>query len=141
MTAFTARRKSGFTLIELMIVIAIVSILVAIALPSYRSYVIRGHRSAAIAEMMSLANREQQLLIANRAYADTAALTAAGYDLPDEVEQFYTYTVTTPAVTPGSPRPTFTITFTPTGIQANDGVLTLDQAGNKGVDPEKWTGR
>jgi type IV pilus assembly protein PilE len=137
MTAITARRPRGFTIIEMLIVVAIIAILLTIAVPSYRLYVIRGHRSAAISEMMSLANREQQLLIANRSYATKADLVAAGYDLPDEVEQFYTYDVTAP--TP-APRPTFLITFTPTGAQASDGELTLDQNGTK-LPANKWGGR
>jgi type IV pilus assembly protein PilE len=136
MTAFAQRPSRGFTLIELMIVIVIIAILMTIAIPSYRRYVIRGHRSAAIGEMMSLANREQQLLIANRAYADTAALTASGYTPAPEVTQFYTYTVTVGT----SVLPTFLITFTPTGGQASDGALTLDQSGVK-LPTDKWQGR
>ena len=54
------RKQHGFTLIELVITIAVVGILAAIALPSYQQYVIRSKRSAAQAQMMDIANREQQ---------------------------------------------------------------------------------
>ena len=135
MTAIAQRSSRGFTLIELMVVVAIIAILMTIAIPSYRRYMMRAHRSAAIGEMMSLAVRQQQLLIANRAYADTAELTAAGYTPAPEVTQFYTYTVTLGA----GALPTFLITFTPTGAQASDGALTLDQSGVK-LPANKWQG-
>jgi type IV pilus assembly protein PilE len=136
MIACPVRRKRGFTLIELMIVIAIIAILMAIAVPGYRRYMIRAHRSAAIAEMMSLANREQQLLIANRAYANDATLSGSGYSPPPEVTQYYDWAVTANA----GPPPDFTITFTAKGSQVDDGALTLDHRGTK-TPAEKWTGR
>ena len=127
-------RSRGFTLIELMVVVAIVAILAAIAYPSYQQYIIRGKRSAAQAQMMDIANREQQYLLANRAYADKTALEAGGYALPSEVSGNYGYSIT---VTNAATPPTFTITFTPSGAQASDGNLTLDSAGSKSPT-NKW---
>ena len=124
------RRAGGFTLIELMVVVTIIAILAAIALPNYRQYVIRGHRSAAQSQMMDIANREQQFLLMNRAYADKATLEANGYQLPQEVSEKYDWDV----VPVGT---FFTITLTPKGAQASDGPLTLDSAGNK-TPVEKW---
>ena len=118
----------GFTLIELMITVAIVGILTVIAMPSYQQYVIRSNRSAAQSQMLDIANREQQFLFANRTYADKAALTASGYSLPTEVSSKYTYDVT--VVNTASP-PSFLITFTPSGSQSTDGAITLDSLGNK----------
>ncbi|WP_343577633.1 type IV pilin protein [Pseudomonas sp. QE6] len=127
-------RSRGFTLIELMVVAAIVAILAAIAYPSYQQYVIRGKRSAAQAQMMDIANREQQYLLANRAYADKTALEAGGYSLPSEVSSNYGYSIT---VNNAATPPTFTITFTPSGAQASDGNLTLDSTGSK-MPTNKW---
>lgn len=133
------KRAVGFTLIELMITVAVISILAAVALPAYQSYVLRGNRSAAQAEMMDIANREQQFLLANRAYADKATLEASGYSLPSSLTSRYSYEI---AVGSGAP-PTFTITFTAIGAQIADGAtaaerdLALDQQGRK-LPASKW---
>jgi len=126
------RQQQGFTLIEMMIVVVIIAILLTIALPSFRDQIIRGHRSAAQSEMLEIANREQQYLLANRAYADQGTL---GYTPPTDVSDQYTYTIAVGIST----LPTFNITFTPTatGTQVNDGTLTLDHTGLKLPDG-KW---
>ena len=124
--------QKGFTLIELMITVAIVAILATIAYPSYTQYVIRGHRAAAQAEMMDIANRQQQFFLANRSYATT--LGDLGYALPGEVGARYTAAI---AANNAATPPTFTITLTSTGSQSTDGNLTLNSAGVK-APAEKW---
>jgi len=133
--AVELKKKRGFTLIELMITVAIVAILAAIAYPSYQQYVIRGNRAAAQAQMMDIASRQQQFLLANRAYAGKTVLESSGYSLPSDVSKNYTY-----AITLGSgSMPTYSISFTPKSgtSQANDGDLTLDSAGVK-APSGKW---
>ena len=125
----------GFTLIELMIVVAVVGILSMVALPQYQQYVIRGNRAAAEAFMMDVANRQKQFLLDARSYApDLATLTMTA---PANVSNNYTVTVSAPVVA-GAP-PTFTVTATPVASskQANDGTLTLDDLGTKGPTG-KW---
>lgn len=126
-------RQGGFTLIELMITVAIVAILAAIAYPSYTSHIQKGARRAAQAQMLDIANREQQYLLANRSYASYTTLTTNGYSLPPEVSGKYT-----PIITLGTGTvPSFTILFTPTGSQASDGTLTFTSEGVK-APPNKW---
>jgi type IV pilus assembly protein PilE len=125
------RKRSGFSLIELMIALAIIAILASIAIPSYRQYLIRSNRRAAQASLMDIANREHQYFVANRAYADDAEL---GYALPTDVSEHYTFDIVPDNA---SSPPIFTITFTPQGGQAGDGDLTLNSEGEK-TPPEKW---
>lgn len=126
-------KQNGFTLIELMITVAIIGILAGVAYPSYTAYIIKSNRAAAQAQMLDIANRQQQFLLANRAYATKVALTASGYALPSTVTGKYDYTI---AVGTGT-VPSFTITFTPAGSQVSDGALTLNSEGDK-TPLAKW---
>jgi type IV pilus assembly protein PilE len=65
----TLRRAAGFTLLELLVVVTIIAILSAIAIPSYRQYVLRGHRTDATRALQDLAAREENFYFANNAYS------------------------------------------------------------------------
>ena len=132
-------RQGGFTLIELMITVGIIGLMAAIAYPSYTSYVRKGARRAAQAQMLDIANRQQQFLLANRAYADLTALQTSGYNLPADVGNRYDASITVGSAT----VPAFTITFTAKNAQLVDGNLTFNSEGVKGCgtgcDPStKW---
>lgn len=70
-----ASRQTGFTLIELMIVVVIVGIITAVAVPSYRNYVVRGYRAEGRNALVDIAAREE------RYYSDNVAFTGNLYDL------------------------------------------------------------
>lgn len=125
------KRIKGFTLIELMIVVAIIAILVSIAIPNYQQYIIRSNRSAVQAFMVHVDNREKQYLLDARAYTDIAGL---GLTAPDDVSKNYNVTVVATAGPPG-----FTITAEPKAgtSQASDGNLTLNNLGAK-TPTNKW---
>ena len=120
-------RTKGFTLIEVMITVAIVGILAAIAYPSYAEHLRKSRRAEAQSLLMNIGTRQQQMLLDTRSYAATAA--ALNIVVPAQLATYYTVTVAAPAGTP----PTFTATATPQGDQAKDrcGTLGVDNAGAK----------
>lgn len=126
-------KQSGFSLAELMIVLLIVAILAAIAISSYKKHFVRASRIDAQSQMMDIANRQEQLLLADHAYVDKAALEATGYSLPAKIADRYTYTITLG----NQIAPSFLITFKPYASQAGDGDLTLNSEGVK-TPAEKW---
>lgn len=72
-TTFKPGLLKGFSLIELMIVVAIISILAAIAYPSYQQYVLRGKRAEARAALLDAAARQERYYSDNNRYGSLAA--------------------------------------------------------------------
>lgn len=115
--------QRAFTLVELMIVVAIVGILAAVAYPSYRSHVLKSHRADALSAL------SQNQVILERCYAQNFSYSQACASLPAfplASPQAY-YTITLPVQTATA----FTLTATAVGTQAQDTTcttLSVDQA-------------
>lgn len=132
-------RRQGFTLIELMITVAVVGILAAIAYPSYTAYIRKGKRATAQAALMDLASKQQTYLLDRRVYLTSgteSGLTALGFSKPTEISNDYTFTC--PA--PGCSNTQFTVIATPSATLAAQGeqTLTIDNTGAK--SPANTTG-
>lgn len=143
----------GFTLIEMMIVVAIIGILAAIAYPSYQSYVIKTKRTDMMTEMQNIASEIESRKLAQGRYSNALRTGLTG-NYPQQGTALYNVTVET-IVAPVSPPPDplpplgpltskWQITATPVaGQMAADGNLTLNYQGVKcrviGVDKKCGT--
>ena len=119
---------SGFTLIELMITVAVVAILASIALPSYQEQVRKTHRAQAKADLIEYAQLAERFHTVNNTYV--------GFTLPTTVSPREGAAVRyNLAFSPVSTQAAFTLLATVNGAQANDrcGNLGLNQAGVKTV--------
>jgi type IV pilus assembly protein PilE len=116
------KKQNGFTLIELMIVVAILGIISAVALPAYTDYLLRGKLTEAHSQLLALRTQAEQYFQDNRTYAafDTRCPAAAG--------KYFTFTCDTPAPT----NVAYTITATGIVAEGLDGfAFTIDQASNR----------
>ncbi len=130
------QRATGFTLIELMVTVAVVGILAAIAYPSYINYLIRASRAAAQSFMLDVTNKEEQYLLDSRTYLpvnNNASFSSLGLSVPTEVSSFYNLSVASATST------TYTVQAVPIAgtRQASDGPVYIDQSGAK-TPPAKW---
>lgn len=132
------RHACGWTLLELMVVLAIAAILLSLALPSYRAYLERGHRMEAVRYLLAVAACQERLRSGSGFY-DTSRCLEAPPTGPYRFRQ-------SPPESPG--QLAFRVIATPDGL-TNDrcGSLSLDQAGSRAIEGDTqylarcWGGR
>jgi type IV pilus assembly protein PilE len=128
-------RQRGFTLVELVIVVAIIGLLAAIAYPNYQNSVRKAKRSEVQAEMSEIASKLQRYKLANFHYkkTSTAAITLADIGVtgstPTSQNAAYQYSL---AFNSATAPTTWTLTATPTNGQLKGtGALMLTDAGRQ----------
>jgi type IV pilus assembly protein PilE len=131
-------KQSGFTLIELMIVVAVVAILAAIAMPAYQEHVRKARRAQAKADLVEYAQLAERWHTVNNTYVGFALPSNQS---PREAGATAHYTL---AINPVATQSVFTIAATAQGGQTNDlcGNLSINQAGvktnSKGALSDCW---
>jgi len=139
------RRTGGFTLIEVMIAVAIIGILVRLAYPVYTQSVLKSHRAEAKAALLDLASREERYFSTTNQYTSTGpslgyatgtTLTAAA-PLPVLTGNTAYYNLSIQVPAPAASSPSFLATATAVGSQVNDTKCldySLSQSGVQTVD-------
>jgi type IV pilus assembly protein PilE len=127
------RSDKGFTLIELMIVVAVVAILAAIAIPSYQRQVIRTNRANAMAVLQSFAQAMERHYAQNNTYATAVVGTVFPNQSPLDGAARYALSIE-PA--PATTATTFTLRATPTAgqSQVGDGFIEITNTGLRSWD-------
>ncbi len=125
------KRSQGFTLIEVMIVVAIIGILAAIAYPSYQGYVERTNRADVMSELHNIATEIQNRKLAQGSYSVISAEVMTDFNnksYPAQGTALYTVTITP---TPLTSKWTITATPVAGARMAGDGSITLNHQGLK----------
>lgn len=123
------RKQSGFTLIEVMIVVVIIGILASIAFPNYQEYVIRSNRAEGQALLVDAAARQERYFAQNYTYVDNDNLSKLSMNA-NSANGHYTLVITS------ADKSSYALTAQAQGAQASRdtkcGNLTLNSAGERG---------
>lgn len=130
------QKTQGFSLIELMIVVAIVAILAAVAVPSYQSFVQEGRRAEGVALALDIASRQERYFTQSANYTDKAenlgyAASRRNGNNPLSENGYYEAVITGTAAGASNAISTYSISTEPSVADAECGNLILDNIGRR----------
>lgn len=133
-TSIPTSQAAGFTLIELMITVAIIAILTVIAYPSYRQYVLKSHRVDAKTALLDLAARQERYFTLQNNYTSSPAALgygAAAFPISIQTGSQSYYTLNVTLLSNAASAPSYTAAAAPTTLQQADacGTYTINQLG------------
>ena len=134
-------KTSGFSLIELMVVVAIIGILVGIGIPAYQNHMLKAHRADAQTILLDMAARQERFIAQSNTYT-TNISAASGLNMGTTTSKEGYYNLAAAACGGGTIATCYLLTATATGGQANDtdcATITFSSAGVKsGATGDCW---
>ena len=129
-------RSAGFTLIEVMIVVAIIAILASVALPSYQNYVRRGQQAEAFNSLSNFRARMEQYYQDNRNYGTSAACAAdatanSWHNFAPSSAKYFSFGCATNTDAGDTTQQSYTLTATGNAGAAVGYVYTINQNGDR----------
>jgi type IV pilus assembly protein PilE len=113
-------KATGFTLIELMIVVIIIGVLLSISIPAYQGYVLRSHRTDAHSSLLDIAARQERYVAQRNTYTTEISSGTNGLNMGSANSREGYYTLVAAKCATGSLANCYLITATAAGNQAND---------------------
>lgn len=139
------QKTKGFNLIELMIVVTIIGVLAAIAIPSYRNYIVKASRQAAQTQLMRLASTQEKIYLNSNGY--TSSVTTAyngtsggGLGVTTGKTEDGKYTIRFSTTDAAVPPQSYTLTAAPVpgSSQDGDGNISISENGQKLWGTATW---